>query len=288
MKLLDLHSHWGTKKGYVLRTEAELARQKHTWNSEPKYHTEDEMAQYFRSQGVRAILDFGFTKNMSIAEAREYHDYGIETQKRYADAILGLWLQIDPRTGAAGAAEFRRCIEASAGFIGIGISGSGTGIPACDPIYDPFHDVAVAAGRPVLVFVGTTGAGAGLPGGGGMILDHCHPRHVDALAARRADLTVIAARPAWPWQDEMIAVMIHKPNVWTELHGWSPKYLTESLKRDIPRRLKNRVMFGADYPLFTYERLVSEWRDLGYADEILQKVFHDNAAKLLANWVGKT
>lgn len=281
MKLIDLHSHWGTKRGYVLRTEAELARQKHTWNSEPKYHTEEEMAAYFRSQGVRAILDFGFTKNMAVAEAREFHDYGIETQRRFPDAVLGLWLQIDPKTGKAGADELQRCIGASQGFIGIGISGSGTGFPCCDPVYDPFYDVSVAANRPVLVFVGTTGAGAGLPGGGGMVLDHCHPRHVDMLAARRPDLTIIAARPAWPWQEEMIAVMIHKPNVWAELHGWAPKYFTDSLKRDISRRLKNRIMFGADYPLFTYERLVSEWKALGYEDEILEKVFHRNAEVLL-------
>ena len=282
MKLIDLHSHWGTRKGYVLRTTAELARQRHTWNSEPKYHTEEEMADYFRSQNVRAILDFGFTKNMSVTEAREFHDYGIETQRRHPDAILGLWLQIDPKTGPAGAAELKRCIESSEGFIGIGISGSGTGYPAADPIYDPFYDVSVAANRPVLVFVGTTGAGAGLPGGGGMILDHCHPRHIDALAARRADLTLIAARPAWPWQEEMIAVMIHKPNVWCELHGWSPKYWTDSLKRDVSRRLKNRVMFGADYPLFTYERLVADWSALGYSDEILDKLFHGNAEALFA------
>jgi predicted TIM-barrel fold metal-dependent hydrolase len=50
-----------------------------------------------------------------------------------------------------------------------------------------------------------------------------------------AELTIIAARPAWPWQSEMIAVLLHKPNVWHELHGWSPKYFTDELKRDIPR-----------------------------------------------------
>lgn len=280
MKLIDMHSHWGTKKGYVLRTSAELARQKHTWNSEPKYHTEEEMAAYFRAQDVRAILDFGFTKNMPIAEAREYHDYGIETVRRYPDAVLGLWLQIDPKAGADGAKEFERCIQACPGFVGIGISGSGLGYPCCDPIFDPFYEVSIAHNRPVLVFVGTTGAGAGLPGGGGMVLDDCHPRHVDRLAARRPKLTVIAARPAWPWQDEMIAVMIHKPNVWTELHGWSPKYLTEPLKRDITRRLKKRVMFGADYPLFTYERLVDDWRALGFDEDTLVHVFHRNAQTL--------
>jgi hypothetical protein len=43
----------------------------------------------------------------------------------------------------------------------------------------------------------------------------------------------------------MIAVLLHKPNVWCELHGWSPKYFTDELKREIPRRLAGRVMFLA-------------------------------------------
>jgi len=284
MHIIDLHSHWGTKRGYVLRTEAELARQRTVWNSEPTYHTEEEMADYLRSQKVRSILDFGFTKHMPLEEAREYHDYGIETQRRHPEAILGLWLQIDPRTGAQGAAELRRCMEASAGFIGLAVSG-GTGFAANEPIYKPFYDVCAEAERPVLVFVGYTGAGAGLPGGGGILLDLCHPRYVDALAATRPELTIIAGRPAWPWQDDMIAVMLHKPNVWNELHGWSPKYFTESLKYDIPRRLKNRVMFGADYPLFKYERLVADWRALGYDEAILKKIFHENAERLLAKFL---
>lgn len=284
MKLIDLHSHWGTKRGYVLRTDAELARQRQTWNSDPKYHTEQEMADYFRSQGVRAILDFGFTKNLPLAEAREYHDYAIETQRKHPDAILGMWLQIDPRSGPAGVAELRRCIEASAGFVSYAASGA-SGFPANNAIFDPFYDACAAAQRPVLAFVGHTGAGAGLPGGSGIVLDLCHPRYVDELAARRPELTIITGRPAWPWQDEMISILLHKPNVWCELHGWSPKYLTDSLKRDIPRRLKHRVMFGADYPLFTYERLVADWRTLGYDEEVLANIFHGNAQKLFSQWL---
>ena len=75
----------------------------------------------------------------------------------------------------------------------------------------------------------------------------------------------------------MIAVMLHKPNVWAEMHGWSPKYLTDTLKREISRRFKKRVMFGADYPLFRYERLIEDWRALGYDEETLEHVFFRNA-----------
>jgi predicted TIM-barrel fold metal-dependent hydrolase len=102
------------------------------------------------------------------------------------------------------------------------------------------------------------------------------------LVTRFAELTIIAARPAWPWQSEMIAVLLHKPNVWYELHGWSPKYFTDELKREIPRRLAERVMFAADYPLFRYERLFADWLALGYSEQVLQQIFRRNAERLLA------
>ena len=85
MKLFDVHSHWGTERGYPLRTEESRALQKKKWNSTTHYHTEDEMAAYLRKNSVRTILDFGFTKNIQLAESIEYHDYAIETQKKYPD-----------------------------------------------------------------------------------------------------------------------------------------------------------------------------------------------------------
>jgi predicted TIM-barrel fold metal-dependent hydrolase len=187
---------------------------------------------------------------------------------------------MDPRLGEKAAAEFERCIKASEGFVGFCVSSSGTGFPASDSIYSPIYEVALAYKRPVLVLVGHTGAGAGLRGGAGVKLDLCHPRYVDELAINFPDLEIVTGRPAWPWQDEMISIMIHKPNVWSELHGWSPKYFTDPLKKEIRSRLKDRVMFGADYPLFRYERLVNDWRDLGYTDDILERVFYKNAERL--------
>ncbi len=280
MRLFDLHSHWGTERGYVLRTPEALAQQEKTWNSTPRYDTEDEMAAYFRANDVRTILDFGFTKLLPIEEVVPFHDYAMDVQKSHADVIYGNWLQIDPQQGPRGADELQRCIDSSSGFVSYCISAAGMGYPASDSIYAPFLEVAQAANVPVLVLVGYTGAGAGLPGGGGVKLELCHPRYIDELAIAWPQLKIIAGRPAWPWQDEMIAVMLHKPNVWNELHGWSPKYLTEALRREIRGRLKDRMLFGADYPLFRYERLVSDWRDLGYDDAILERVFFRNAETL--------
>ena len=281
MKMIDIHSHWGTRRGYTLRTDEELAQQKKTWNSEPKYATEDQMADYFRRSNVRAVLDFGFTKFIPLDEARAVHDYGFETERAHADAIIGHWIHIDPHTGLEGVRELRRCIENAPGFIGFAVSGSGSGPPS-DPAWKPFYELCIEAKIPALIFVGTTGLGAGLPGGDGILLDDCHPRHLDQVAAKHPQLQIVAARPGWPWQAETIAVLMHKRNIWYEVHGWSPKYFTSDLKHEIPRRLRERMMFGADYPLFTYERLVRDWRSEGYAEEVLEDVFVNNAERFLA------
>jgi len=83
------------------------------------------------------------------------------------------------------------------------------------------------------------------------------------------------------WQDETNATIIHKGNVMYELHGWSPKYYPDSLKYEISHRLKDRILFGADFPMLKYERLVDDWRKLGYSQEILEKVFFRNAERYL-------
>ena len=213
MEIFDLHSHWGTERGYVLRSKEALAQQKGTWNSTPKYDTEEQMAEYLRKNNARAILDFGFTKNLPLDEVIPLHDYAIDVQAKYSDCIFGNWLQINPRLGEQGASELERCIKLSKGFISFCVSASGMGFTANDPIYGPFYEVALAYKVPVLVLVGHTGAGAGLPGGDGVQLDLCHPRYVDMLAIAYPDLKIISGRPAWPWQDDMTSIMLHKHNV---------------------------------------------------------------------------
>lgn len=280
MRIIDRHSHWGTKRGYPFQTPDELAQQRRVFRSEPSYVTEDEMIAHFRTMNVRTTLDLG-VRSVGLDELRALHDYAFDVQRGAPDVVLGNWLHIDPRTGAAGLAELERCLATKAGLVGLGVAGAGFNVTANDPRYDPFYRLCIEVGAPVLIMVGYTGIGATQPGGGGVILDYSHPRHLDAAAAQYPDLTIVASRPAWPWQTEMIAVLLHKANVWYEVHGWSPKYFTPDLKQEISRRLQDRVMFGADYPLIRYERLIADWQSEGYSQEVLEKVFHRNAETFL-------
>ena len=283
MRILDMHSHWGTRRGYPFQTPEELAQQERVFRSKPTYVTEDEMAAHFREMDARAMLDLGVRAPAPAAEVRALHDYAFETERRHPDVILGHWLHIDPRAGSEALEEFDRCLGAAPGLIGLGVPGAGFNVAANDPRYAPFYERCVAARVPALIMVGYTGIGAGRPGGAGVRLEYSHPRYVDDVAATYPDLVVVASRPAWPWQTEMIAILLHKPNVWYEVHGWSPRYFAPDLKQEIGRRLQDRVMFGADYPLIGYKRLIADWQAEGYSDEVLDKVFRLNAEAFLAS-----
>lgn len=279
MKFFDCHSHWGTEEGHIFRTPEELARQEKIWRTQGRYWQEEEMIRTMRDNEARVILDLAWTRKLPIEAMRKVHDYAFEVTRRNRDVIFGHWLLFDPRRTEESLDEYRRAKEADAGFIGFSVSGSSTGVPPSDPLWFPFYELAIETRSPVIMMVGLTGIGQGTRGGYGMILDHNHPRHVDAVAARFPDLDILAARPAYPWQDEMIAVLLHKANVSYELHGWGPRRLPDALRKEIATRLQDRVMVGCDFPVLEYAKVKTDWASLGLPEAVLEKVMFRNAEK---------
>jgi predicted TIM-barrel fold metal-dependent hydrolase len=132
-----------------------------------------------------------------------------------------------------------------------------------------------------MIDVGTTGMGAGMPGGHGAIIRHAHPASIDKLASDFPKLKIVMAHPGWPWVEETTAVALHKGNVYWEMSGWAPKYFPGNLKVDMRGRLQDKIMFGSDYPSMPYARILKEWQELGYKDEVMEKIFHGNAERIL-------
>jgi predicted TIM-barrel fold metal-dependent hydrolase len=150
-----------------------------------------------------------------------------------------------------------------------------------DRRFYPLFELIDELGAAVMIDVGTTGMGAGMPGGMGARIRHAHPSAIDDLAADFPNLRILMAHPGWPWVDETTAVALHKGNVYWEMSGWAPKYFPGNLKVDMRARLQDKVMFGSDYPSMPYARILKEWGELGYKDEIMEKIFHKNAERVL-------
>ncbi len=249
---------------------------------ESPFLSEEEFIDGLRKADVKGILmcPMGWAKaNRDIGQIRDMHGYMGHLKKDYPDIILGCWGDIDPRLGIKGVHELERCIK-EVGMLGIYTGAIMTNIPVNDKIYWPFYEVLAEAGVPVKLSVGITAAGQGTPGGSGISLSYENPiPYVDDVARQFPGLTVIAAHCPWPFHNEMIAVMVHKSNVYNELHGWSPRYFPAELKREINGRLQDRFLFGSDHPWFSYDRLFHDWEAEGYKPEVLEKVYYRNAQK---------
>ncbi len=93
-------------------------------------------------------------------------------------------------------------------------------------------------------------------------------------------MPIIMAHPSFPWQDEALSVATHKPQVYIDLSGWSPKYFPPQLVRYANSLLKDKVLFGTDYPLLTPERWLKDFDALSIKDEVRPKILKENAGRL--------
>jgi predicted TIM-barrel fold metal-dependent hydrolase len=145
----------------------------------------------------------------------------------------------------------------------------------------PLYEVIAEAGLPALFHSGQTGIGAGMRGGGGLRLKYSNPMYLDDVAADFPEMPIISAHPGVPWQDEQLSVATHKPNVYIDLSGWSPKYFEPKLVQYANTLLKDKILFGSDYPVIDPARWLDDFAKLPIKDEVRPLILKENAAKLL-------
>jgi predicted TIM-barrel fold metal-dependent hydrolase len=277
MRIIDLHAYPATEpwiRSQDPYPEALAKYWHHAWT--PK--SEEQVIGDFTAAGVEVVM-VAFDIETITGSPPCSNDYVAGLRDRYPERIRQGWAAVDPFKPDA-VAEAERAIRELRlfGFHFHPIMGR---YAVNDRRLWPLWEAIDALEVPVMIDVGTTGMGAGLPGGHGAIIRHAHPSAIDELAANFPNLPIVMAHPGWPWVDETTAVALHKGNVSWELSGWAPKYLPDALKRDVRGRLRDKIMFGSDYPSIPYERLFREWGEMGYSDEVLEKLYHGNAERIL-------
>ena len=200
--------------------------------------------------------------------------------ERFPDMFVG-WAHVDPWKGKLAIRELRRAVKE------LGLRGVGEFHPIMqafipsDPHFDELWQACDELKVPVAFHTGTTGSGAGMPGGGGFRIYNSHPMYLDELAAKFPNLTIIGCHPSFPWGDDMLAVAVHKKNVLIDLSGWSPRRFSPSLIAHINGPLQDKVMFGTDYPWLKPKLWLDAFKDLPIKDEVRPKVLRENAERLL-------
>jgi predicted TIM-barrel fold metal-dependent hydrolase len=278
MRRIDLHCYPGTDV-WVASQGPFVAALEQYWSKPWVARTEDEVVADLEAAGVEAVLVAFDIESLTGAPPCS-NSYVAELRDRHAGTFIQAWGTVDPLKGEDAITDAEEAVRKH-GVLGFHFHPIMGHYSVDEPRLDPLFETISGLEVPVMIDVGTTGMGAGMPAGMGAILRHAHPAAIDQLAARFPNLTIIAAHPGWPWVEEMTAVALHKGNVYWELSGWAPKYFPPSLQSSIRGRLRHKMMFGSDHPSMTYERILREWDELGYDEAVMHAVFHENAEAVL-------
>ncbi len=114
------------------------------------------------------------------------------------------------------------------------------------------------------------------------------PIYLDEVLCDFPDLKLIALHAGWPWVGELIAIMRKHPNAYLEFGGIAPKYIGmgakagwDPLLQFANSLLQDRVLFGTDWPIISFKRVVEEFKQLPLKEEVKEKILYKNAMQLL-------
>ena len=238
----------------------------------------DAIAAYYRERRMAAVV-FTVDATTNLGQPPISSAEIAEGAARHSDVLIP-YGSVDPHRADA-ADEMRRLLD-DHGVRGFKFHPTVQGFSPDDERFFPLYALLEEAGVPALFHTGQTGIGAGMPGGRGLRLALSNPMLLDEVAASFPRLQIVMAHPSVPWQDEALSVATHKHSTWIDLSGWSPKYFPAELVRHANSILKDRILFGSDFPLLTPDRWI---RDAGTAalfkPEVLPGIMKHNAARLL-------
>ena len=277
---IDIHTHAETSTRLAPDAVAKetLEARGRYFRYAVQHPTIAQMAAYYRERKM-AFVVFTVDHERGMGLRNISNEEVAESAAENADVAIP-FASIDPARGKMGVREARRLIK-DYGIRGFKFHPTVQAFFPDDHNAYPLYEVIAEARLPALFHTGQTGIGAGMPGGGGLRLKYSNPIHLDDVAADFPDMPIIMAHPSVPWQDEALSVATHKPNVYIDLSGWSPKYFEPKLVQYANTLLKHKVLFGTDNPVISPDRWLADFDKIGIRPEVRPLIMKENAAKLL-------
>jgi uncharacterized protein len=235
-----------------------------------------ELAAYYRERRMAAVC---FMVDSVRWDGPVSNEEILELAAAERDVLIP-FVSVDPHRGAEGLEMARRLI-ADHDVRGFKFHPNLQAFFPDDRMAYPLYELIAEHRLPAVFHTGQTAAGSGQPGGGGVLLKYSNPIHLDQVAADFPEMPIVMAHPSVPWQDEALSIAVHKPQVHIDLSGWSPKYFPPQLVQYANTLLRNKVLFGTDYPALTPERWLADFEKLEIKPEVRPRILKDNAVALL-------
>jgi predicted TIM-barrel fold metal-dependent hydrolase len=277
---IDIHTHaeTSTRLAPDAASKESLEARGRYFRYSVQHPTIAQMAVYYRERKM-AFVVFTVDHERGMGLRNISNEEIAESAAENSDVAIP-FASIDPARGKMGVREARRLIK-DYGVRGFKFHPTVQAFFPNDHDAYPLYEVIAEAKLPAIFHTGQTGIGAGMPGGGGLRLKYSNPIYLDDVAADFPDMPIVLAHPSVPWQDEALSVATHKPNVYIDLSGWSPKYFEPKLIQYANTLLKHKVLFGTDNPVISPDRWLADFEKIDIRPEVRPLIMKENAAKLL-------
>ncbi len=277
-RVFDTHVHLPTKEFLVDSGGPLVEHGLKYFGTRDPVRTVDRMVEDLRGAGISRALLLAWDAETATKRPPLPNETVAQIARDHSDLIVPV-ASVDPRKGEKAVAALERAASRLE-MRGLKLHPQIQAFKPDDPAFEPLWKAAERLRLPVVVHTGTSGLGAGVPGGDGILLDFSRPIHLDAVAARHPDLHLICAHTGWPWHEELLAMSLHKTNVHIDLSGWIAKYLPEVVLNFANTRLSDRFLFGSDYPFLDPQRCLDGLRERSWRDGVLEKITWSNASRL--------
>jgi len=160
--------------------------------------------------------------------------------RKYPDKFVG-FAYVDPRR--ADCMEMLRHGIEDLGLKGAKFGPIYNGVPLWDKRLEPVYEYLQRNNLPLTMHMGTTFA-RNAP------IELGRAIHVEPVALKYPDLTMVLAHMGHPWYDEAIVVARKQPNVWLENSAlfYRPWQFYNMLISAQEYRIADKIFFGTDFP----------------------------------------
>jgi predicted TIM-barrel fold metal-dependent hydrolase len=230
-----------------------------------------DLAEMYRGLGMAAVV---FTVDAPHRLGHGVSNEEIATVAAENSDVLIPFASLDPVRRTDAVATARRLVEEH-GMRGFKFHPGLQGFYPNDPKVYPLYSALEELGVPAIFHTGQLG------GGNGARLKYCDPIALDDVAVDFPELRLIMAHPSFPWQDVALSVAGTREHVYIDLSGWSPRYFPPQLIQHANTILKNKMLFGSDFPIIPPERWLADFEEAAFRPEVREGILKTNAARLL-------
>ncbi len=277
MRAIDFHVHLPTPEWLDVTMKGYTEAAEKYFRSPVARKTVDELAEEYRQLDMLALL-LAWDAETATHRPRLSNEFVADAVRAHPDVFTGFG-SVDPLKGE----EAVRGVEKikALGLKGVKFHPAIQKFKPDDERYWPVFAKCQELGLITLFHTGTSGIGAGMPGGQGIRLDYCRPIRLDTVAAEFPELQVIAAHFGSPWHDELLAIALHKTNIHIDISGYAPRYIPESVVKALRGRLQDQFLFGSDYPFIQPQRCLDELAGMDIPPQVMEKLLLGNGRRLL-------